>query len=795
MQSSNSNRFSTILARASVVLSVLAFTSSAHAALERSGPVSNAPTIGGYPVWYQDTTGMALDMCAPNQAELDGGWCLLGVGDTTVPEVFPTTFADEHFYYAADAALTTAQGSKALVRLAVEAAFATAVQPGDQMVFSRIRVKLVDVPATGNYRFIHPYGEENIFAEAGAPRGIFFTDDVGLTAGNFNEALTSRLGPFLAASATPGGLELPAVSATNPTPDTDPAHFGGAFTPTPYPGTGKSYLADPARVGPITGSPLPPFIGSDGLPHDHNVFRIEGPAGSAIGGTNADGTTIDFIETTDFTLMGRVFADAIPGRVAVDRASYTNSATAKKLDVFASGFETTQGRLPTFPRPAPVKPQLSYFAAPCDADAAGNFVQPAGQIEQQMIASGTNFWAQSPLPATIPAAVCVKDSAARNALGQLVPAFFQGTVADEVAITQALFNPATRTLTVNATSSDTVAAPTLTLEAFNQPLSAGTIAISGLDAPPAKVRVSSSAKGSTELMVSTNAGNIAPAATLTAVNDSFTIVEDSGAVSLTVLANDIAAAGGTVTLASQPRLGTASVNADGSVTYTPNANAFGADNFTYQVTVGTTASNIGNVTINITAVNDAPTAVNDGPFTVNSGVATALPSLIQNDLDADGATDIVGVAIVSQPVGATATVGAGGVVTFNAAAAGTYTFTYSAVDSAGAQSANVATVTVNAVLSDTVIVSSALFKLAQKRWVVTGSSNVPNQTISLTYDDGSATGHEFGVATVDALGAWTLDIRGVTGLDDPTTVTPVQPKRIRATSSLTGSGTVGLTIK
>src|SRR4051812_33223152 len=795
MQSSNSNRFSTILARASVVLSVLALTSPAHAALERSGPVSNAPTIGGYPVWYQDTTGMALDMCAPNQAELDGGWCLLGVGDTTVPEVFPTAFADEHFYYAADAALTTAQGSKALVRLAVEAAFATAVQPGDQMVFSRIRVKLVDVPATGNYRFIHPNGEENIFAEAGAPRGIFFTDDVGLTAGNFNEALTPRLGPFLAASATPGGPELPAVSATNQTPDTDPAHFGGAFTPTPYPGTGKSYLADPARVGPITGSPLPPFIGSDGLPHDLNVFRIEGPAGSVIGGTNTDGTTIDFIETTDFALMGRVFADAIPGRVAVDRASYTNSATAKKLDVFASGFETTQGRLPTFPRPAPVKPQLSYFAAPCDADAAGNFVQPAGQIEQQMIASGTNFWAQSPLPATIPAAVCVKDSAARNALGQLVPAFFQGTVADEVAVTQALFNPATRTLTVNATSSDAVAAPTLTLEAFNQPLSAGTIAISGLDAPPAKVRISSSAKGSTELMVSTNAGNIAPAATLTAVNDSFTIVEDSGAASLTVLANDIAAAGGTVTLASQPRLGIASVNADGSVTYTPNANAFGADNFTYRVAVGTTASNIANVTINITAVNDAPTAVNDGPFTVNTGVATALPSLIQNDLDADGAADIVGVAIVSQPAGATATAGAGGVVTFNAAAAGTYTFTYRAVDSAGAQSANSATVTVNAVLSDTVIVSSALFRTDKKRWVVTGSSNVPNQTISLTYDDGSATGHEFGIATVDALGAWTLDIRGATGLDDPTTVTPVQPKRIRATSSLTGSGTVGLTIK
>jgi len=249
-----------------------------------------------------------------------------------------------------------------------------------------------------------------------------------------------------------------------------------------------------------------------------------------------------------------------------------------------------------------------------------------------------------------------------------------------------------------------------------------------------------------------------------------------------------------VTLASQPRLGTAVVNADGSVTYTPNANAFGNDAFTYQVTVGTAApSNIGNVAITVSAVNDAPTAVNDGPFTVNSGAAVALPSLIANDLDVDGASDIVGVSIVTQPAGATVSA-AGGVVTFKAAAAGSYTFTYRAIDSAGALSANIATVTVNAVLSDTVIVSSALFKLAQKRWVVTGSSNVPNQTISLTYVDGSAAGYEFGVAQVDALGAWTLDIRGVTGNDDPTTLA-IRPTRVRATSSLTGSGTVGVTLK
>ncbi|TMB29136.1 MAG: hypothetical protein E6J62_16620 [Deltaproteobacteria bacterium] len=367
------------------------------------------------------------------------------MGDTVVPEIFPTTYADEHFYYAADAALTPATGGKALFRGAVEAAFVTAVQPGDQMVFSRIRVRMTVVPMTGTYRFIHPYGEESIAADAGDPRGIFFTDDVGLTAGNFEEALTSRVGPFLVPSTTPGGAEMAALTAANPTPDTDPAHFGGAFTPTAYPGTGKAYLADPARVGPITGSiatqrgaPLGTFIDSTGAVRNHNIYRIEGPPGSAIGGRNPDGSTIDFLETADFTLTGRAFADAIPGRVSVDRASYAATATARRRDVYASGAQTTQGRLPTFPRPPVVLPQLSYFTAPCSADAAGNLLAPIGAIEVQMVSSGTSFFGET-RPATIPAGVCVKDSAARNALGNIVPAFFNGTVVDEINVTQALF--------------------------------------------------------------------------------------------------------------------------------------------------------------------------------------------------------------------------------------------------------------------------------------------------------------------------------------------------------------------
>src|SRR4051812_49041785 len=51
---------------------------SAHAALERVGPIDTSPSIGGFPAWYQDKTGITLEYCSlTNQAEWDGGWCVL----------------------------------------------------------------------------------------------------------------------------------------------------------------------------------------------------------------------------------------------------------------------------------------------------------------------------------------------------------------------------------------------------------------------------------------------------------------------------------------------------------------------------------------------------------------------------------------------------------------------------------------------------------------------------------------------------------------------------------------------
>jgi hypothetical protein len=282
-----------------------------------------------------------------------------------------------------------------------------------------------------------------------------------------------------------------------------------------------------------------------------------------------------------------------------------------------------------------------------------------------------------------------------------------------------------------------------------------------------------------------------------AVNDAVTFPEDSLAQTIAILANDTGVAGGVVALVALPRLGAAVLNADGTVTYTPNLNAFGADSFTYRVTVGTTVSNIANVAITITPVNDPPVANNDGTFTVRVGVPTVLPNLLTNDTDPDGAIDLVAAASLTAPTPAGALIsgGAGGLVAFTATTVGIRTFTYRAQDSAGVLSAP-ATVTVNAINTDTVIASSALFRTTAKRWVINGTDTIPNQVLTITYDNGSAAGTVIGTATGDAAGNWLLDIRGVSGLLDPTTI-PVatRPTRIRATSPLGGIGVVGFTIR
>ncbi|HEY6853883.1 MAG TPA: cadherin-like domain-containing protein [Gemmatimonadales bacterium] len=832
------------LARTLLAASVsLALAAPAHAALERMGPINYSSTVGGFPSWFQDKTGVALEFCDPiNQAELNGGWCtILPPNPATAPESFPNNFFIEHFYSDAVSTIKDANaGVRAKLVVAVEASFAngTQVVPGQQMTFGRIRVFITNVPFSGTYTVYHPYGKW-IFPNVAAGDRIFFTEDIGLACVNtFECTLGTNIGPFLLPSAAPGGAEVPPIPDIVPGQDPYYDILVNTGAAKAYPGTGKKYIADPGRIGPVTGSPLPPFVGNDGATYNHNVFRLEGPNGYTL-------------SSTDFSTNGRVMTGQMTGQVAVDRASYAQtvaSTTGKKLDVFATGTSTSAGRVPAQPAPAAVTPVLSFFDAPCAGTIDPNtgatlppYSAPLNATETTMVAADTKYWGQSH-PSVVPAAVCVKDASTRDAAGNLVPTFYMASVTDETTQpggSTATYDSANGgTLIVKAQSSDNLTPPILTLAGYGATLSGTppTATVTPLAAPPSKVTILSSEGSSSDMLVQTAVGAAGGGPVPLANNDAYTMYEDCSATPATScatplvfnpLANDTVngapvPAGSTVTITSQPRIGAVVLNADGSMTYTPNANANGLDGISYTVTVNGAVSNAANIAINITPVNDIPTAVNDVTDSVVARVNRV--NVLANDTDPDGAADLASAQIVTWPVQLGAQpVPNGGVISFTPTSTGTFSFTYNALDKAGAVSPTPATVTVNVLGSEAITIAKAIYKVgnqggaASARWTVSGTDSVrEGQTMTIVYNNGTLNAANgggscngtasnpkcvIGTAVVDGVGNFLYDqVLNPGGPTDPTDTTTwsSKPNSINVFSSspvLGGSRTSSIALK
>ena len=118
---------------------------------------------------------------------------------------------------------------------------------------------------------------------------------------------------------------------------------------------------------------------------------------------------------------------------------------------------------------------------------------------------------------------------------------------------------------------------------------------------------------------------------VTAAADSATTLEDNPAVG-SVLGNDTGAA--TAEIYSMPLAGVVTLQADGSFTYTPQANFSGVDAFWYRAvaTNGTDRSAPTLVAITVTPVPDVPTAL---PLTIGLTAGGSKP-ITMNGLDADG---------------------------------------------------------------------------------------------------------------------------------------------------------------
>ncbi|MBW0296551.1 hypothetical protein B4P00_09925, partial [Shewanella xiamenensis] len=164
-------------------------------------------------------------------------------------------------------------------------------------------------------------------------------------------------------------------------------------------------------------------------------------------------------------------------------------------------------------------------------------------------------------------------------------------------------------------------------------------------------------------------------------NDSITVDEDSVA-SGNVLSNDsdidstlsvvsFTVNGNTVTAGTSVALegGSLIINADGSYTFTPNANWNGqVPVITYTTNTGSTAT----LTINVTPVDDPSVLVNDTNTVAEDSVATG--NVLSNDSDIDSTLSVVSFTVNGNTVTAGTTVALeGGSLIINAD--GSYTFT------------------------------------------------------------------------------------------------------------------------
>src|SRR3954452_11414009 len=154
--------------------------------LAKAGPVNPST---GFPDWYRDKasppgrpSSTTLEPCL----EPKNPMCIIGDVpnpdaplNLDSPDPANNNFPDEFFYFLADSGIdavgSSATPGKARLTLAIEGAFATAVKPGDQMAFARLRIRVTDgLQPNRDYKVIQPYGTTMVHTDTGDPT-IFVT--------------------------------------------------------------------------------------------------------------------------------------------------------------------------------------------------------------------------------------------------------------------------------------------------------------------------------------------------------------------------------------------------------------------------------------------------------------------------------------------------------------------------------------------------------------------------------------------------------------------------------------------
>ncbi|VVM97693.1 hypothetical protein PS619_03157 [Pseudomonas fluorescens] len=697
----------------------LSLTGSAYAQLAAVDPGPYTFATGKFPMWYQDNNLLSMELCQSRAASSrvaattpPAYMCILlaepGIYDDAQPMIFPDNWPPEAFWFLAETTIAdnaAGYGVDAYVA-GIEAAFASEnPADGDQQSFARIRIR-VNVPVAGTYTITHPYGVETVNVTAPGRRAINITRDIGIGApGNFTGAVNGAIGPFLRSVNGP---------YTEVNPDT---------------GATETFVGDPNLNEAVTGSPF-----------NTNFLRITGPAGT--------------IQSSVFSLSGKVLDNRQQTQVEIDRATYRRTAAGVRAEVFAKASNSStlcfRETVALLPGPPPTPCQTSLLG-----DNNGLFFGHrlgTGAVPPVVVVTATN-----PAGTTRPTAVSAK-------------------LTDVVKVQTARYNWANHSLLIEATSSDEVAIPDMVAQGYGRLSKTGTlqrITVADLTQPPATVTVKSAAGGSdTEAVV------VVGSAPDTGENQAPITNADSGSTSfgvpitLSLLTNDSDPDGDNplgITALTQPAAGqgTVALNGTTSVVYTPPAvvNAPLTTTFTYkaQDAKGLASANPATVTITV-APNLAPTAVADSVATL--GVAIPI-NVLTNDTDPEGNVPLA-VNSLTQPAAGRGTVSSNGtVITYTPPAtvttAFTTTFTYIARDAFGALSTP-ATVTVQvsprpaaetfAVTASTVQARSG----GRFNWDFTGTSSVTTGntiTVQVTTPSGLVT---LGTTTVPLTGRWRLTL-------------------------------------
>ncbi len=468
----------------------LVMGSSAHAICSVAGNTATPFQVGppspnnGFAEYVRDTSGLALELClSPSQPTIDpvtlqeispvgtAPFCFFDPPDPANAFSTQIGFGFEGFWWLAqpDTAAFPANLNAVLV-LGAEAAFLGDIVDGEQFPFTRLRIRL-DVPVTGFYRITEPYGQ-HVYSIQTLVAGseVFDSFDVEFTQGTVNAAGvvteatadTNCVGPWLTWDTFPTD---PLLDITGP---------GGV------PDGIADFIGDGATSHLITGSPT-----------GTNLFRMEAFADAALsiplntfdpGDADNNGSTSS-VETNLFTVVGKIYDGRLATPMVAERTTYTRDVAGVngQVDVFTSGAATALVSVTGDPN---VGGPFSLLT-----DNLGDF------FESVLLA---------PDATVIPPVVEIDATDGTTT----DPTHLVRPLVDLVTITRAEYNLGLvpPTLTVEASSSDTLVPPALTVVELNQPLTGGTVAITEASpgvplAPPGKVTVSSSAGGSATRLV------------------------------------------------------------------------------------------------------------------------------------------------------------------------------------------------------------------------------------------------------------------------------------------------------